>query len=109
MSRDALGHVPLYYACERYGEAGGPYGRYGLEAVRLLLESWPGGVPDELLGRCAGDAGHPDVERLVRSYRAGTGAEDRGGGGEAFIEGMDGIEPFSQICDLGDDGCVEDY
>ena len=112
--KDKSGNVPLYYACN----SGGAHGKYGLKAVKLLIEVWQGEIPMELLELCKKNSINRDVSNVLDAATSkgdsyghikctilpSLSYPDDSSDKEVLIEGLNLV-----LSDIGDDGFVEDY
>ena len=121
MREDGEGHTPLFHAATSYGRSS--FGKWGLEAVKLLVDAWPNNVelPRALVRQCEMTHGllHRDVLEVLsrelsrrergkcrsRYYLLFKRTEKEG----VEVDGLEDVAPTSFMEDLGDDGALEDY
>lgn len=112
--KDVFGNVPLYYACVSYSQAHGQsFGKYGLEAVKLLVRVWPAQIdfPRPLLELLCSEENsiHKDVVEVLSRSRKGDTLVLPLQKENLRVEGMKDVVPISFLEDLGDEGYDEDY
>ena len=112
--KDVFGNVPLYYACVSYSQAHGQsFGKYGLEAVKLLVRVWPAQIdfPRPLLELLCSEENsiHKDVVEVLSRSRKGDTLMLPLQKENFRVEGMKDVVPISFLEDLGDEGYDEDY